>query len=216
MSSKDTREFILVAPGCPVDKGTVPQGKRAGKPIVVHQYEVLSQHPYEYTERELSDEVHIVRRGKQEGDLQRDKYDLIRSRLAKEFGWGLHYNEDRKLALVGCETAEYERLARRAQDRGTAVTAWRSTKSNQQSHSQEATKQPTTPKRQAIFKRQPIPKSVKMYTWQRDGGRCVECGSKEKLEYDHIIPLSKGGSNTERNLQLLCERCNRAKGSVIG
>lgn len=215
MSSKDTREFILVAPDCPVNKGTVPQGKRAGKPIVVHQYEVLSQHPYEYTERELSDEVHIVRRGKQEGDLQRDKYDLRRSRLAKEFGWGLHYDEDRKLALVSCETAEYERLARRAQDRGTAVTAWRSTKGNQQSHSQEATKQSTTPKRQ-IFKRQPIPKSVKMYTWQRDGGRCVECGSKEKLEYDHIIPLSKGGSNTERNLQLLCEQCNRSKGSTIG
>lgn len=216
MSSKDTREFILVAPDCPVDKGTVPQGKRAGKPIVVHQYEALSQHPYKYTERELSDEVHIVRRGKQEGDLQRDKYDLRRSRLAKEFGWGLHYNEDRKLALVGCETEEYERLARRAQDRGTAVVAWRSKKGDKQSHSQEATKQATTPKRQATFERQPIPKHVKMYTWQRDGGRCVECGSKEKLEYDHIIPLSKGGSNTERNLQLLCEQCNRSKGSTIG
>lgn len=55
-----------------------------------------------------------------------------------------------------------------------------------------------------------------MYVWQRDAGRCVECGSKEKLEYDHIIPLSKGGSNTERNLQLLCERCNRIKGGAIG
>ena len=61
-----------------------------------------------------------------------------------------------------------------------------------------------------------IPKSVKMYVWQRDGGRCVECGSKEKLEYDHIIPFSEGGSNTDRNLQLLCEPCNRSKGSKIG
>ncbi|CAA9462908.1 MAG: hypothetical protein AVDCRST_MAG28-3611 [uncultured Rubrobacteraceae bacterium] len=40
----------------------------------MHQYEVLSQHPYEYSERELSYEVHIVRHGKQEGDLQLDKY----------------------------------------------------------------------------------------------------------------------------------------------
>lgn len=64
-------------------------------------------------------------------------------------------------------------------------------------------------------RREPIPKNVKMYVWQRDGGRCVECGSKERLEYDHIIPLSKGGSNTERNIQLLCERCNRSKGSSI-
>jgi hypothetical protein len=63
--------------------------------------------------------------------------------------------------------------------------------------------------------RPPILKSVKMYVWQRDGGRCVECGSKERLEYDHIIPVSKGGSNTDRNLQLLCERCNRSKGASI-
>ena len=55
-----------------------------------------------------------------------------------------------------------------------------------------------------------------MYVWQRDGGRCVECASKEKLEYDHIIPFSEGGSNTDRNLQLLCEPCNRSKGSKIG
>jgi len=60
-----------------------------------------------------------------------------------------------------------------------------------------------------------IPKSVKMSVWQRDGGRCVECGSKELLEYDHIIPFSKGGSNTERNIQLLCEKCNRKKSATI-
>lgn len=64
-------------------------------------------------------------------------------------------------------------------------------------------------------KREGIPKSVKMYVWQRDQGRCVECGSNEKLEYDHIIPLAKGGSNTDRNIQLLCERCNRSKGTSI-
>ena len=60
-----------------------------------------------------------------------------------------------------------------------------------------------------------IPRHVKTAVWRRDQGRCVECGSKEKLEYDHIIPASKGGSNTERNLQLLCEQCNREKGASI-
>jgi flagellar biosynthesis GTPase FlhF len=60
-----------------------------------------------------------------------------------------------------------------------------------------------------------IPPQVKQNVWQRDGGRCVECGSKEKLEYDHIIPVSKGGSNTERNVQLLCEHCNRTKHANI-
>lgn len=64
--------------------------------------------------------------------------------------------------------------------------------------------------------RKPIPQSVKDKVWNRDDGRCVECGSNEKLEYDHIIPFSKGGSNTYRNLQLLCENCNRKKSNNIG
>lgn len=60
-----------------------------------------------------------------------------------------------------------------------------------------------------------IPKDVQRDVWRRDGGRCVECGSKERLEYDHIIPFSKGGSNTVRNIQLLCEGCNRKKSNII-
>jgi 5-methylcytosine-specific restriction endonuclease McrA len=65
------------------------------------------------------------------------------------------------------------------------------------------------------YKREPIPEDVKFAVWRRDGGRCVICGSKEKLEFDHIIPVSKGGSNTVRNIQLLCESCNRKKSNKI-
>ena len=60
-----------------------------------------------------------------------------------------------------------------------------------------------------------IPSAVKIGVWRRDGGKCVECGSKERLEYDHVVPISKGGSSTERNVQLLCEKCNRKKASAI-
>ncbi|MBI5376338.1 MAG: HNH endonuclease [Candidatus Schekmanbacteria bacterium] len=60
-----------------------------------------------------------------------------------------------------------------------------------------------------------ISSEVKLNVWRRDQGKCVECGSKEKLEYDHIIPVSKGGSNTERNVQLLCQTCNRQKSAAI-
>jgi 5-methylcytosine-specific restriction endonuclease McrA len=61
----------------------------------------------------------------------------------------------------------------------------------------------------------PIPERVRMFVWQSDGGRCVTCGCQERLEYDHIIPLAAGGSNTERNIQLLCEPCNRKKGATV-
>jgi hypothetical protein len=63
--------------------------------------------------------------------------------------------------------------------------------------------------------REQIPEDVRMYVWRRDNGRCVKCNSDENLEFDHIIPLSKGGSNTERNIQLLCSECNKKKSNVI-
>ncbi|MCC6992975.1 MAG: HNH endonuclease [Anaerolineae bacterium CFX3] len=64
--------------------------------------------------------------------------------------------------------------------------------------------------------RMPIPDDVQIFVWNRDNGMCVKCGSKENLEFDHIIPLSQGGSNTARNIQLLCEVCNRKKSNQIG
>tara|TARA_B100001093_G_C26648010_1_gene936182 strand:+ start:102 stop:1001 length:900 start_codon:yes stop_codon:yes gene_type:complete len=61
-----------------------------------------------------------------------------------------------------------------------------------------------------------ISQKVKDQVWNRDGGKCVECDSNENIEFDHIIPFSKGGANTYRNLQLLCENCNRSKSDKIG
>lgn len=63
--------------------------------------------------------------------------------------------------------------------------------------------------------RTPIPEDVRLFVWRRDNGKCVKCGSKTNLEFDHIIPVSKGGSNTERNIQILCEHCNRQKSNKI-
>jgi len=60
-----------------------------------------------------------------------------------------------------------------------------------------------------------IPPQVKRAVWRRDGGRCVLCGSKRQLEYDHNIPYSKGGSNTENNIRILCKECNRRKSARI-
>jgi HNH endonuclease len=45
----------------------------------------------------------------------------------------------------------------------------------------------------------------------RDGGRCRKCRGSTNLEIDHVVPISKGGSSEENNLQTLCRRCNRRK-----
>lgn len=56
-----------------------------------------------------------------------------------------------------------------------------------------------------------ITQEVKDSVWDRENGKCRECDSIQKLEFYHIIPFSKGGSNTCRNIQLLCEPCNLIK-----
>ena len=65
-------------------------------------------------------------------------------------------------------------------------------------------------------KRPPIPKDVVDTVWNREGGKCVYCGSNENLHLDHIIPFSKGGDTSVENLQLLCQKCNLEKSNKIG
>ncbi|MCR9173461.1 MAG: HNH endonuclease [bacterium] len=63
--------------------------------------------------------------------------------------------------------------------------------------------------------RKPIPSHIKQAVWKRDREQCVNCGSQKDLEFDHIVPVSKGGSNSLKNIQLLCLSCNRTKTNKI-
>jgi HNH endonuclease len=60
-----------------------------------------------------------------------------------------------------------------------------------------------------------IPREVKVEVWHRDGGRCVQCSAVEYLEFDHVIPHSRGGANTVANVQILCRKCNGEKSDRI-
>jgi len=57
-----------------------------------------------------------------------------------------------------------------------------------------------------------IPADVKLIVWKRDGGKCITCGARDNLHFDHIIPYSLGGSSlVAENIQLLCARHNLQK-----
>lgn len=42
---------------------------------------------------------------------------------------------------------------------------------------------------------------------------CLCCGEQRKLTADHVIPLSRGGTNDIDNIQPLCRSCNTKKGT---
>jgi 5-methylcytosine-specific restriction endonuclease McrA len=54
---------------------------------------------------------------------------------------------------------------------------------------------------------------IRSIIFERDGQVCTYCGSNKLLEGDHIVPLSRGGSNTFGNLATACRPCNQSKGS---
>ena len=60
-----------------------------------------------------------------------------------------------------------------------------------------------------------IPRDVRQRAWQRFGGKCASCGATNYLEFDHIIPVAKGGNNSDNNVQLLCRNCNLKKSDYI-
>ncbi len=64
-------------------------------------------------------------------------------------------------------------------------------------------------------RRERIPPEVRSFVWERDRGSCVACGAEDDLQFDHLIPVARGGGNAAENLQILCGPCNRQKSDRI-
>lgn len=56
-------------------------------------------------------------------------------------------------------------------------------------------------------------KALRMQALERDGWQCVECGSRRRLECDHIEPVRDRPdlAYVLSNLQILCGRCHARK-----
>lgn len=63
------------------------------------------------------------------------------------------------------------------------------------------------------YKKKKIGQSTRMKVYERDGFKCVTCGTQQNLTLDHIKPEVLGGESTIENLQTMCKSCNSRKGA---
>ncbi|CAN5818344.1 DUF6157 family protein [soil metagenome] len=114
--------FIAVSPDTSARAGTVPAERGGNTSIAMLEYELIAPQPYVLRQSEVLFAVHVWRRNIPAADVDTKRPELWQalfskplacmrtSPLAKIYGWGLHFDEGGKVALVGMETATYGRL----------------------------------------------------------------------------------------------------------
>jgi hypothetical protein len=103
--------FIAVADDCPATTGLVPPA-RDPRSVAQIQYELVIDHPYEFT----SDDAMYVSNGERRGISREDFFArgqacFRASPLTKRYGWGVHSNAEGKIALYPVNSEQYTALA---------------------------------------------------------------------------------------------------------
>ena len=87
----------------------IPTSVRKIETVKEVLYKVLIENPYKFKQYELFNEVHINRRKKSK-TLKLESYQLEKSELCSLLGWGIHGDEQGKIALVPAESEDYKKL----------------------------------------------------------------------------------------------------------
>jgi hypothetical protein len=110
--------FIAVAEDCDAQRGTLPPVRENSPSVAARTYRLIAEHPYRYTSGDVIFTVYADRQGIPAGQraaaraqfYARGQACLRGSDLGKRYGWGIHADQEGKLALYGVDTAEYAAL----------------------------------------------------------------------------------------------------------
>jgi len=117
-----THTFIAVAPDTKAISGGVPPQRAAKQSVAQLEHDLISAHPYRYTQEEIQFLVHVTRLGLSAQELESRRAELwaeffvkphacLRtSPLARIYGWGFHFDKDGRVALVAVESPDYRRF----------------------------------------------------------------------------------------------------------
>lgn len=109
--------FIAVAEDCPAVEAITPVPKGAHKTVALQQYELIAGNPYKYTQDDVLFMVYAERQDIDVHDtaaraafFSKGQACLRASPLGKRYGWGVHCNEQGRVALYAVDSPEYSRL----------------------------------------------------------------------------------------------------------
>ena len=119
-STNYTNTFIEVSDDCPAAKGEVPPIKGEAKTVANIQFDLISKNPYKYTSDDVLFQVFADRNDltKQEYKAAREQFFSKRqpcfraSPLTKRYGWGVHNDEEGKIALYALDSPAYQKLTK--------------------------------------------------------------------------------------------------------
>lgn len=107
--------FIAVADDSTAVEGTVPPSKADNPSVAARTFQMIAEHPYQFTSGDVIFTVFADRRTIPEPDRAAARAEfyskgqpcLRASDLGKRYGWGIHADAQGRVALVGVETPEY-------------------------------------------------------------------------------------------------------------
>jgi hypothetical protein len=113
-----TNTFIEVAENCKADTGIEPPLREGKKSIARMQYELIKSNPYKYTSDELLFELHVIKNqiSDDQKNFERERFFakgracMRSSDLAKRYGWGIHFDENSKMAIYAVDSEKYSEL----------------------------------------------------------------------------------------------------------
>ena len=108
--------FIEVAEDTKAETGTKPPTKDK-KTVAEMQYELISKNPYKYTSDDVLFQVYADRNDLTKGEYKQAREQFFSkgqpcfraSPLTKNYGFGVHSDNNGKIALYGMETEEYQK-----------------------------------------------------------------------------------------------------------
>lgn len=116
MTTNYYNAFISIAEDCPASSGENPHRGAPAPTIATLQFDMLVSSPYVFTSDDVLFTVFATRSGVLEDQLQveRDKFFskgqpcLRSSPLPKRYGWGVHSDDEGRIAIYPVNSAEYE------------------------------------------------------------------------------------------------------------